>query len=83
MIDEATRIRVIRALIGNSCREFAAALGASPNSITNWEKGRTVPKKLTRKRMARLCHQHNFCFLPSGMPVPMDDIMQLKIRGGK
>lgn len=81
MIDEATRIRVIRALIGMNSREFAAALKVTANSITNWEKGRTVPTKLTRRRLARLCQQHNVCFLPSGTPVPMDDCLTFK--GGK
>lgn len=78
MISDAVRIRVIRAIIGMTSESFAESVGASVNSVTNWEKGRTHPQQVHRVRLGMLCQKYRLCFLPSGMPVPMDDVIQFK-----
>jgi transcriptional regulator with XRE-family HTH domain len=75
VIDDAQRIRVIRALLGISGKELAKRVGVSQGVITSWEKGRNTPQRASRVELAKLCQEHKICFLPSGMPVPAEDIM--------
>jgi transcriptional regulator with XRE-family HTH domain len=72
MIDDATRIRVVRALLGITSQEFAARVGVTPGIVTGWEKGRYTPRKKSRLVLAEICEREKIAFLPSGMPVPMD-----------
>lgn len=75
MVDDATRIRVIRALLGIDSRTFAARLNVSCGTITGWEKGRATPQRENRKILAEICQSAGIAFLPSGCPVPMSDLM--------
>ncbi len=75
IVDDATRIRVIRALLGMESREFAKILGISNGTITSWEKSRSTPQREKRKALAELCQKHGICFLPSGAPVFQSDLM--------
>jgi len=77
-ITDAVRIRVIRALLGMSCRKFADALNVSTASLTGWEKGRSVPRPRTRQELAKLCQKHGIAFMPSGFPIPVVDCMLFK-----
>lgn len=77
-LNDAVRIRVIRAILGVGSSEFAAMLGVSVGSLTSWEKGRCVPKSTGRASIARLCKDHNIGFLPSGMPAPFPDCVMFK-----
>ena len=46
-----TRIRALRRRLGLSLGAFAKLIGASTNSILNWEKGRTKPTTAMRARI--------------------------------
>ena len=75
MINDATRIRVIRALIGISSKELAARLEVTQGVITGWEKGRSSPRQKSRSRLEQLCEEHNIMFLPNGYPVLADEFL--------
>jgi DNA-binding XRE family transcriptional regulator len=70
MIDEATRVRTIHAFTGLNSTAFAAKLGVSPNTLTNWEKAKTVPGIRGCKALAKVMKKAKLVLLPSGMPVP-------------
>lgn len=72
MIDEATRIRVIRSIIGWDMKRMATQLDVNPNTITSWERGRQVPNNKSRKVLAKICQEHNIAIRPDGMPVPVE-----------
>jgi DNA-binding XRE family transcriptional regulator len=73
-IDEATRIRVVRAMLGLTSKQFASKVGVGPSAVTAWEKGRATPQREKRKELAKICQDAGIAFLPSGCPVPMTDI---------
>ena len=74
MISEAKRIHIIRILLGMDAKTFAATLGVCPNTITGWEHGRNEPVRSKRKQLSELCRKHKIAFLPSGMPVPKEEL---------
>lgn len=78
MIDDAARVRVIRAILGITMREFARRVGVRPVSVADWERGRSRPQSQFRDRMAVLVQENGLAFLPSGMPVPAKDCLALK-----
>ena len=73
MVDEATRIRVIRSLTGLSNGEFAKVVGVNRASVTNWERGYSVPQRDSRKALAQLCSENGIEFREDGMPVPVSE----------
>lgn len=70
LVQESTRIRIIRAFLGMESKAFAARIGVCPASLTNYEKGRSTPTEKTREQLQILCHKHGIGFLPNGYPVP-------------
>jgi transcriptional regulator with XRE-family HTH domain len=78
LIDDATRIRVIRALVGMTTAHFAKHLGCQPGAVTDWEHGRSEPRSPLRKKLWELCHERGIAFLPCGMPVPYHATLTLK-----
>jgi len=74
-ITESAKIRIIRAALGFRVHEFAAKLGITTNTLNNWESGRTQPTGAKREAWNKLCREYGWGYLPSGMPVPMDDIL--------
>ena len=77
-IDEATRIRLVRALLGMTSTAFATRIGVCPATVTGWEKGRNAPQGPARQVLAELCQEHGLAFSPSGMPFPIADVMLFK-----
>jgi len=75
IIDDAARIRVIRAILGFDSKTFCEKIGISPGTLTAWEKGRATPQREKRKTLAELCQAAGLCFLPSGMPIPQSDLL--------
>lgn len=73
-MDDATTVRVVRAILGLDSQTFAKRMKVSIGTLTNWEKGRAIPQAASRKRLAQLCRKRKLAFLPSGMPVPQEDI---------
>jgi DNA-binding XRE family transcriptional regulator len=78
VIDDAVRVRVIRALLDMKSKELAERIGVSAVTITYWERGTAVPRGDHRRELESLCREHRITFLPSGMPVPFDDCLQFK-----
>jgi DNA-binding transcriptional regulator YiaG len=78
IVNSSTQIRVIRALLGMSPRDFSARLGVCPASLTNWERGRTTPGPERRQVLAELCQENGLGFMPSGMPVPFAQYFAFK-----
>lgn len=74
MTDEATRIRIIRAYTGEQAGDFAARLGVSRQSLTEWEAGRSVPGLRAGKALAKVLKDAKLILLPSGYPVPISDV---------
>ncbi len=77
-VNSSAQIRVIRAWLGMSSRDFSARLGVCPASLTNWERGRATPGPEKRQVLAELCQEHGLGFLPSGMPVPFAECFTFK-----
>jgi DNA-binding transcriptional regulator YiaG len=77
-INDSTRIRVIRALIGMSSKDFAERIGVSSWTMTAYERGRSAPQGKKRDELAKLCQEHGLAFLPSGMPVSFSDCLLFK-----
>ena len=78
MIDDAARIRVIRAILNMTSRKFAGEIGVSPVTLCSWEQARTGPTLKHRNMLGRLCEARGIGFLPSGMPVPFKDCLIFK-----
>ena len=70
MVDDATRVRAIRAILGLSSHDFAAKLGVSSTTLTNWSKGRSIPNAKGRKALAKVMNRGKIILLENGMPVP-------------
>jgi DNA-binding transcriptional regulator YiaG len=77
-IDDAVRVRVIRAILGMSSRAFAARIGVSAGTLTAWERSRATPQVLNRNELAKLCQEHHIAFAPSGFPLPASDVLIFK-----
>lgn len=75
MIDDATRVRCIRALLGITGKEFASRVGVSQTVVTSWEKGRGSPRRDKRAALELLCEKERIGFAPSGMPFPWSDLL--------
>lgn len=69
MVSESLQMRVIRAITGWDMKKVAQKLDVNPNTVTNWERGRSVPNSTNRKAIAEICHQHNISIRPDGYPV--------------
>lgn len=74
-IDDAARVRIIRAITGMDSKTFALKMGISAGTCTAWEKGRSTPQREKRRELAQFCQKLGIAFLPSGMPVPMSDLV--------
>ena len=72
MISEDQRVRVIRAILGWESRAFAEKIGVTPNCVTNWEKGRSVPQEKHRNSLAKICEENRIVFDESGIPYQID-----------
>ena len=78
MVSDATRIRVIMALMGVTSKDLAIRVGVSQGVVTGWSKGRCAPQRKSRAALAEICQQEGICFLPSGMPVRIEDLVVVK-----
>lgn len=78
MIDDNARIRIIRAMLGLKPGAFATLLGVSTNTITYWENGRAIPRRQHRAKLAEVCSENRICFLPSGYPIPLDELLPMR-----
>jgi DNA-binding transcriptional regulator YiaG len=83
IVNDATRIRVIRAYLGMDSRSFAARLGVAVGTLTNWEKGRCTPWAKHRDELLRICQLNGLCFSPSGYPFPASDHVIFKNEEGE
>ena len=83
-ISDGTRIRVIRAMLGHTSKQFCTIIGVTAGTLTAWEKGRAEPQRETRKVLAKLCQDNGLCFLPSGFPIPVSDMLKAQeMHNGK
>jgi DNA-binding transcriptional regulator YiaG len=73
MVDEAMRIRVIRAIIGCDRQTLQKRLGVSDNVVRNWEDGTSIPQRKNRAALAEICRQYNIAIRPDGFPVPVSE----------
>ena len=72
-ISDATRIRVIRAMLGMTSAEFAKRLNVCAGTMTAWERGRSSPQGENKKLLAELCQEFGIGFSPTGFPFPASD----------
>ena len=77
-IDDSVRVRVIRALIGITSKEFARRVGVSPLTVTSWERNHFQPSATNRQALNKLCHEYGIAFMPSGYPVPAEECLMFK-----
>lgn len=75
VVDDAVRIRVIRALLGESSKTFATRLGVTQGALTSWEHARNCPNRESRRVLAEVCQKYGIMFMPSGMPIPSTDLI--------
>lgn len=71
MIDEPTRIRVIKAILGMDSKAFANAVGVAQNTVTTWESGRSVPSHESRVAIKALCDSKGIVFRKDGLSVEL------------
>lgn len=76
--DDATRVRVIRAITGMDSKTFAARLGIGAGTLTWWEKGRSSPRGKSKQALIELCQERKIGFTPSGFPFPISDCMMFR-----
>jgi predicted transcriptional regulator len=76
MIDDATRIRVIMALLGITSKGLAERIGVTQGVVTGWTKGRFAPQRKNRAAIEKICAESKIMFL-RGMPVP-EDLMSVQ-----
>ena len=69
MVDEAMRVRVIRAIVGISKSDLAARCDVVYQTVSNWETGRSVPNSTSRRVLSELCAKNNIAIRPDGFPV--------------
>jgi DNA-binding transcriptional regulator YiaG len=72
LVDESVRIRVIRAILGITVKEFAERVNVSTHTVTHWEHGHNVPHPKPRKAIAEICRKHRIGIRPDGFPVPVE-----------
>ena len=63
-IPDSTRIRLIIALLGLTCKEFAELVGVRAATLSGWTSGRATPHPENRDRMAKICQDHKIGFMP-------------------
>ncbi len=73
VVDDALRIRVIRAIAGMKQGEFCKRLGINPNTLSQWESGKHAPRGDGRKKLAQVCAELNISIRPDGFPVPVSE----------
>ena len=78
MVNDAVRVRVIRAILGISSKEFSSRVGVTQGVITSWEKGRSRPQPKNKIELGRLCRESKIAFTASGFPVVVEDAPQEK-----
>ena len=83
MVNDATRIRLIRAYLGMDSKSFAARLGVGPDTVSNWEHGRSSPTRRIREELMRVCQLNGLGFLPSGYPVPQSEFRMIQTEEGE
>ena len=71
MTDDATRVRVIRAILGVTSGDFAALVGVDRATLTNWEKGKTRPQQTYQLKLSEICKESNISINEDGFPVPV------------
>ena len=72
MTDEATRIRVIIAMLDVTTKDFADMVGVNANSVTSWRNGHHIPQAGPRRAIAEIMKKHNIAIRPDGFPVPVE-----------
>lgn len=72
MTTDAQRIRVIRAYTGYGAGEFAAKVGVSRQSLTDWERGRSTPGLRACKALAKIIRDAGLELRKDGYPVPIE-----------
>lgn len=77
-INDAVRIRVIRALLGLDSKTFAKQLNVCAATLTSWEKGRSSPQGANKEVLAEVCRESGIGFTPTGCPLPIADVMMFK-----
>lgn len=55
IVNTSAQIRVIRALLGMSSKDFAARLDVCSGTLTAWERSRATPNGSARQELAALC----------------------------
>lgn len=78
IIDDALRIRLIRAMLGMSSAALARTLNVCAGTMTAWEKGRSCPQGENKRLLAQLCQEQGIAFSPSGYPFPAADCVVFK-----
>jgi DNA-binding XRE family transcriptional regulator len=79
-INDATRVRIIRAMLGVDSKTFAKQLNVCAATLTSWEKGRSSPQGANKDALAEICLDAGIGFSPTGYPMPMADVMTFKSR---
>jgi DNA-binding transcriptional regulator YiaG len=77
-INDATRVRIIRAMLGVDSKTFAKQLNVCAATLTSWEKGRSSPQGAKKDLLSEICNEAGIGFTPTGCPLPMADVMMFK-----
>lgn len=55
---EPERIRTLRLQLGDSQQEFAARLGTRQQTVSEWERGASAPRRMARRLLRMVAEEH-------------------------
>jgi transcriptional regulator with XRE-family HTH domain len=74
IVNDARRVRVIRAMLEMGSKEFADAIGIGASTLWSWESGRSAPNPEKRDRLQSFCRENGIALSPGGYPFPASEL---------
>jgi DNA-binding transcriptional regulator YiaG len=60
------RIRALRLRLGDSQQEFAARLGTRQQTVSEWERGASAPRRMARRLLGMVAEEHRMYEVAEG-----------------
>ena len=73
MISEKQRIKILCSILDVEYQGLAERLGVTRQTVYTWTMGNRTLSPTTRRKLNELCEKEGIAFLPSGMPVKLED----------
>ena len=73
MMSEKQRVQILCVILEIEYQQLAELLGVTRQTVYTWTMGKRGLSPTVRKRLNALCEKEGIAFLPSGMPVKLED----------